>query len=164
MKNTRWMAIGLSCALLFSTIEGFGQEPKIPGWENLKQISTGQKLSIEEKSGKKWKGYVRAIADNSLELERGGKSYLIQAEAVKSVYRIEKVDLSKKIFSMLGGAGVGVAAGIGVGVLGAQACEGECYGALIGVFVAMIGLGVVGAIVGRKLVNERGKILLYRAP
>jgi hypothetical protein len=164
MKNTRWMAVGLSCALLLSTIKSFGQEPGIAGWENLKQISTGQKLSIKEKSGKKWKGNLRVISDNSLELERRGEVHLIKAEAVKTVYRIEKVDLSKKIFSTLGGAGVGVAAGLGVGVLGSQACEGDCYGALIGVFASMIGFGVAGAIVGRKLANESGKILLYRAP
>jgi len=135
----------------------------VSDWLAVRSISSGEKLSVKLKDGKKMEGRLVSISDATLTIDRGNRSTDIDRQSVEKVYRLVPKSVGKSIGkSALIGAGIGFGAGTGVS-LAAGSYEDLETGELIGILGglgAAIGAGI-GALVGAVSGSGNKKVLIY---
>src|SRR5690349_5156704 len=77
-------------------------------WATVQSTSTGSKLSLRLKDGKKLEGKLLNISDTGLTLDRDNKSTDITRDSIAKVYRVEQKSRGKSVTKgALIGAGIG---------------------------------------------------------
>ncbi len=164
--NKRFVAIGLSLAMVFFALPVMGQgtAPANQLWDVLRQLSGVQTLRVEKRDGKKSTGLIVSCSDTELVIERRGKLETFNRNDVKKVWTVAPPNRAKQaIFSTIGGVG-GALAGVTIAVsLGFKQCGGSCADEGAGAIAAIIGLPVAGALAGRALAMGK-RTLIYVAP
>lgn len=135
---------------LFFSLAAAGQIPT-PNWESVKTIAPGTEVRIVTSGAKPVRGKVNSVTDNSLVIRHANSMESFPRAEVRSVFvKRERHRLRKVLI----GAGVGTAAGLGVGGAAANNCSGIACG---GFRMATGGLiGLAGGIV-TGLVWSRGE-------
>ncbi|MFY9554286.1 MAG: hypothetical protein WAV47_06145 [Blastocatellia bacterium] len=154
------VSLVLSVVLVNTTIaQTVGRE-----WDAVRSLSSGEKLSVRLKDGKKLDGILRSVSDTLLVLDRGNNASDLARDSVSKVYRIERKSTARSIGKpTLIGAGIGFGIGAGVGIAAGNYEDlgtGELV-AVLGGLGAAIGAGI-GAIVGAIGSKER-RVLVYEA-
>ena len=146
-----------------STVRGAPEEPN-NDWTVLKAIQSGEKLLVKLKDGKKVKGEMRSVSDNSLVLSHDGETTSFDKLDVQEIRLGHGRSFKKPI---LIGALVGAGAGAGLGTAASASDNGDWFDfkpsetVPIGAAVGAIFGTATGAVIG--LVRGRGE-LIYRAP
>ena len=131
-------------------------------WEAVKILSSGEKLNVRLKNGKKLEGTVRSVSDTQLVMTRRTSTDDLDRGTISKVYRIVPRSTGRSIAkSTAMGAGIGFGTGAGVGIWGGTYEDLETAGlvGILGGFGAAIGAGI-GAFVGAVYVKPR-KVLIY---
>jgi hypothetical protein len=126
-------------------------------WPAVQRIGTDERVVVKRKDGKEFKGRMIEASENTLRIDRDGKPFEIPRSDVR---RVEVISgKAQKVKWSLIGAGIGAAAGTGIGATKYRS-DGDDYeiylymGALIGV-----GAGAAaGALFGR---STRNRELVY---
>lgn len=158
MKNPKRPARAVHAwsLLIFLTLPGFAQTSS---WENLGQLTPGQKIVVVQKDRKSWTGTFAGVSNEAVSLNaREGSKAVARAE----VMRVSRHG-GKRSRNALIGAAIGGGAGIAVGAT-VPGCKQNTFGFCLskGVVAAVLGGtgAVVGAIVG---VLIPGTTVVYRA-
>ena len=162
--RSRTVALGLAFLILLTHPSiSLAQDAPAPNeWSILKAVPPGDELVVKLKDGRTVKGRLRAVSDIHLTLSRGRKSFDIDRQDARQVYRIVPKSAAR---STLIGAGAGAAIGTAGIAVAAAADEsggddGEVAAAILG--VAILGAGI-GALVGLAFGSRQKKVLIYEA-
>lgn len=126
-------------------------------WTSVQQIGTDERIVVKRKDGKEFKGRMIEASETTLTIDRDGKPFAIARDDVRRVYVI--TGKAEKGKWALMGAGIGGAAGSGIGAVkySPNVDDSEIYvgiGLLLGV-----GAGAVsGMLFGR---GKRNRELVY---
>jgi len=126
-------------------------------WSNIQRIGTDEKLVVKRNDGKEFKGRMIEASDTTLRIDRDGKSFEIPRADVRRVQVISgKAEKGK--WALIG-AGIGAAAGTGIGATKYRSDRDDYgiyiyMGALIGV-----GAGAVGGLLFGQ--SKRDRKLVY---
>ena len=126
-------------------------------WTSVQQIGTDERIVVKRKDGKEFKGRMIEASETTLTIDRDGKPFAIARDDVRRVHVI--TGKAEKGKWALIGAGIGGAAGTGIGAIkySPNVDDSEIYvgmGLLIGV-----GAGVAsGLLFGR---GKRKRELVY---
>ena len=126
-------------------------------WTSVQQIGVDQRLVVKRKDGKEFKGRMIEASETTLTIDRDGKPFGIPRSDVRRVELI--IGKAEKGKWALIGAGVGGAAGGGIGAVkySPDSDDSEIYiamGLLIGV-----GAGAVGGLLFGQ--SKRNRVLVY---
>lgn len=91
------------------------QQASSNDWAVVKQIKTNARLVVKRNDGKEIKGEMIEASDTALTVDRDGKPFSIPRNEVRQVHVIEG-KASKGKWALIG-AGIGAAAGTGIGAL-----------------------------------------------
>lgn len=133
------------------------QSGPVNGWTSVQRIGTDEKVVVKKKDGKELKGRMIEATETTLTIDRDGKPFGIPRDDVRSVHVV--TGKAEKGKWALIGAGVGGAAGSGIGAVkySPNVDDSEIYigmGLLLGV-----GAGAVsGLLFGR---SKRKRELIY---
>jgi len=133
---------------------------ELASWENLRQLSSGQKIQVVQKDMKSWTGSFAGVSDESVSLK--------VRHAAKAVSRADVLRVSRPGGRRLRNALIGAAIGGGAGV----AAGAAAFGCRKNSFVPCIGRGAAAAIIGGTGVVIGGGVgaaipgstVIYRAP
>lgn len=162
MRIRKAITLALSCALLFSTIDVYGQNTPPQNWDTLKTIPMGEKIEVLDKNGKKRKGNFKDASDLSLELERKGKFFSYKPDEVRSVWRFttrKRIGLGVLIGAA---AGLGAAVGVGTAVAFAVGDSDDPGAGFWVVLISLLTFPIIGGVLGAKASEDR--FLVYTAP
>ena len=93
----------------------FAQQASSNDWAVVKQLKTNARLVVKRNDGKEVKGEMIEASDTALTIDRDGKPFSIPRNEVRQVHVIEG-KASKGKWALIG-AGIGAAAGTGIGAL-----------------------------------------------
>ena len=111
-------------------------------WSNLKQLHPEEKIEVVDMKLAKVKGLFQEFSEDSLSLKVEQKVVVLQRG---QVYRVTSLEHPKRARNALIGLGIG--AGV-VGIVAAAAGDNvESAGAIAGVWAALIGGPVIGALI-----------------
>jgi hypothetical protein len=127
-------------------------------WSRLSSVSTGSKLSIKLRNGKKVNGTLSGVSDTSLTLLVKNNSTEVKRDDIVTVHQVNEKSATK---AALIGMGVGAGAGAIVGAAGDD--DGYIRQSVAVGITTILGAGV-GAL-GGWLVGRSGKkrVLVYEA-
>ena len=127
-------------------------------WSRLNSVSSGSKLSVKLKDGKKVDGTLDSVSDSTLALTVKNARREIRREDVASVHEVSS---KSAVPATLIGAGVGAGAGAALGVA-ADSSDGPFEvrdGVTAGLAVVGAGIGALaGFLIGR---TGKKRVLLY---
>ena len=131
-------------------------------WSRLSAATTGAKLSVKLKDGKKVEGTLNSVSDTSLSLTVKNAAKEIRREDIASVHEVSKKSATK---ATLIGLGIGAGVGAGLAIAG-ETNENDTFFETrdsVSVGVAAVGAGI-GALAGF-LIGRSGKkrVLLYES-
>src|SRR5262245_26442984 len=157
------------CWILVLTAPGvMAQQTTAPNqsWDVLRQLLVGEKLRVETKVGnKKVSGRMVSLSDTELVIERKRKTETFRRDEVKNIWRVAPPSRRKKAIFSASSGGIGVFVGVPIAVsLGFKECGGNCADEGTGIFAALIGLPVAGALAGRAMAGNGKRTLIYPAP
>ena len=150
MKKAIWTLLLL---LMISGL-GWSKQPQ-DNWDNLKQLTPGQKVEVVDSKIKTLKGTFVAVSDEAISLQVGKSE---QSVARADVVRVSVRDTSHRARNMLLASGIigGVALAASIVPLASSGNEGNSCPACAGAIAAGFGGGAaLGAIPGNRT--------LYRA-
>ena len=132
-------------------------------WSRVTATSSGEKISVELKDGKKMKGRLRSVSDSMLTLDRGSKTTDVSRDSIARVYRMEGAAGKSVGKAAAIGAVIGGGTGVGVGIA-SGGYEDKSRGEIAPVLGAVgAGLGAgIGAIVGG-LGSKEKRVLIYES-
>jgi hypothetical protein len=110
--------LSLLLVLLFLSSQApltFAQQASSNDWTVVKQLKTNARLVVKRNDGKEIKGEMIEASDTTLTIDRDGKPFSIPRNEVRQVQVIEG-KASKGKWALIG-AGIGAAAGTGLGAL-----------------------------------------------
>ena len=110
--------ISLLLALLFLSSYAplvFAQQASSNSWTVVQQIKTNEKLVVKRNDGKEIKGEMIEASETALTIDRDGKPFSIPRNEVRQVSVIEG-KAAKGKWALIG-AGIGAAAGTGMGAI-----------------------------------------------
>lgn len=164
MKNKFIISILIVCTLIVNSTLSFAAQTSDPNrqWATVQSTSTGTKLSLRLKDGKKLEGRLRNISDTELTLDRDNKSTSVTRDFIAKVYRVEQKSRGKSVTKgALIGAGIGFGAGAGVAIAAGSYEDletAELVGILGGIGAGIgAGLGALFSSFGKK----EHKVLIY---
>jgi hypothetical protein len=130
-------------------------------WSRLSAVTSGTKLSVKLKDGKKIEGTLGQVSDSSLSLTVKNAAREIRREDVATVHQVSKKGAGKATL-----IGLGVGAGVGGAVVIAGETDDEGFGEIHnGVSAGFLALTAgVGALAGY-LIGRTGnkRVLLYES-
>ncbi len=127
-------------------------------WTNVQQIGTDERLVVKRKDGKEFKGRMIEASETTLTIDRDGKPFAITRGDVRQVHVI--TGKAEKGKWALIGAGIGGAAGSGIGAIKYSPLVDDSE--LFIPLGLMVGAGV-GAVTGMFIGREKRKReLVYR--
>jgi hypothetical protein len=133
-------------------------------WEPVKRLSTGEKLILESKDGRKIQGRVLSISDQELSISLKQQIATVKREEISKVWRISPPDPDDQRLYAGIGTGAGLMVGLALTISLAQRQCGECKGTKAGVVALLVGLPTAGALIGRKIGSRGERIIIYQAP
>ena len=150
--------IGLIALGFLATPAGLrGAQPAGAMWNNLKKVPLQDQLIVKMKSGRKVRGKLKVISDDSLTLVRRNESLDLERGKIR------------RIFRLLPGSGpnlgaMGLAAGFALGAV-AAGFAGRTQGCCTGSYVAFIGgpMAAAGGLVGGAIGSRKARVLIYDA-
>jgi len=155
------VVLALLLSFLLSPVTLLAQSG-INDWSRLSSVTSGTKLSVKLKDGKKVEGTLAEVSDSSLSLTVKNARKELRREDVESVHELSKKSAAK---ATLIGLGVGAGAGAAIGLAGdASSDDGfETVDNSIAGAIAVVGAGA-GALAGF-LIGKSGKkrVLLYES-
>ena len=110
--------ISLLLVLLFLSVYtplAFAQQASSNSWTVVQQIKTNEKLVVKRNDGKEIKGEMIEASETALTIDRDGKPFSIPRNEVRQVSVIEG-KAAKGKWALIG-AGIGAAAGTGMGAI-----------------------------------------------
>jgi hypothetical protein len=161
MKVKSTALITLVLALLLNSIPARAAQGNTTEWAALQSLTSGEKVRVELKDGKKLEGRLLNVTSNSLSIDRKNKPTDFNRDSIAKVYRFVKKSAGKSVAKSAAiGAGAGFGAGLGVSLAAGQY---EDLGtaeliAVLGGFGAAIGAGI-GALVGSFGKHERRELV-----
>ncbi|HET8781569.1 MAG TPA: hypothetical protein VFM63_04095 [Pyrinomonadaceae bacterium] len=131
-------------------------------WSRLSAATSGAKLSVKTKDGKKVEGTLTSVSDTTLSLTVKNAAKEIRREDVASVHEVLKKGAGK---ATLIGAGIGAGVGAGLGIAAEQNDEDTFFetkdSVTAGVIVLTAGIGALtGFLIGR---SGKKRVLLYES-
>jgi hypothetical protein len=117
-KENNVKPISLLLALLLLSVNApvaFSQQASSNDWAVVKQLRTSEDIIVKKMDGKQVKGEMIEATDTTLTIDRDGKPVSFPRADVRQVYVIEG-KASKGKWALIG-AGIGAAAGTGIGAL-----------------------------------------------
>ena len=154
------VVIALFFSFLLSPVTLLAQTG-VNDWSQLNSVTSGTKLSVKLKDGKKMEGTLDAVSDTSLSLTVKNTRKEVKRDDVASVHQLSKKSATT---ATLVGLGVGAGAGAAVGLAGDASSDGfEKIDNAAAAGVTALGAGV-GALAGF-FIGRAGKkrVLLYEA-
>ncbi len=146
-----------------STIVNAGQGNSSE-WAAVQAISSGEKLRVELKDGKKVEGRLINVSNTSLTIERKNAPTDFNRDSIAKVYRFVQKSAGKSVAKSAAiGAGIGFGAGAGVGIAAGNYEDlgtAELVGVLGGIGAA-IGAGI-GALIG-SFGSHKRRELVYQS-
>ena len=132
-------------------------------WSRLSSVTSGTKLSVKLKDGKKVEGKVTTVSDTSLSLTVKNAAKEIRREDVASVHAVSGKSATK---STLIGLGIGAGAGAAIGFIGDASNDAGGFETLdhaVAGVITVIG-AASGALAGF-VIGKTGKkrVLLYES-
>ena len=156
------VAIGLIPTQLLAqaTTPSATEGSRSASWENLRQLSSGQKIQVVQKDLKSWTGYFVSVSDDSVSLRVSGVDKTVGRA---DVFRVSRHG-GKRLRNALIGAGIAGGAGVAVGAAAFGGCSkgfGFCISRGTGAGI----LGGIGAVIGGGVgAAFPGSTVIYRAP
>lgn len=149
----------LIVALVFSqaTWVAAQQTTSVSNWTAVQQIGTNQKVVVKRKDGKEFKGLMIEASETTLRLDRDGKPFEIARADVRRV-EVTEGKAQKGKWALIG-AGVGAAAGTGIGAIkySPDSDDSEVY--IVGGLLIGVGVGAVsGMLFGQ---SKRQRTTVY---
>jgi hypothetical protein len=130
-------------------------------WSALQALTSGEKLRVELKDGKKVEGRLMSISGTSLTIERKNAPADFSRDSIAKVYRYVQKSAGKSVAKSAAiGAGIGFGAGAGVGLAAGNYEDlgtAELVGVLGGIGAA-IGAGI-GALIGSFGKHQRRELV-----
>ena len=131
-------------------------------WTRLSAATSGAKLSVKTKDGKKVEGTLTSVSDTSLSLTVKNAAKEIRREDIASVHEVSKKGAGK---ATLIGMGIGAGVGAGLGIASEQNDEDSFFetkdSITAGVVVVAAGIGALtGFLIGR---SGKKRVLLYES-
>ncbi len=131
-------------------------------WSRLSSATSGTKLSVKLKDGKKVEGTLTGVSDTSLSLTVKNVAKEIRREDIASVHGVSKKGAGK---ATLIGMGIGAGVGAGLGIASEQNDNDSFFetkdSVTAGVIVLAAGIGALtGFLVGR---SGKKRVLLYES-
>jgi len=159
-------AISLSLMILAQPSLALAQGAQLSSdqaWDLVKQTPLGEKLEVKLKDGRSAKGEMILASDSELSLSlKNQQAAEFKRNEIREVRRVLPPDPDKqKLFAGIG-VGIGLMAGLAIAISQAERYCGDCQDERVGVAVAIVGLPVGGALLGRKLGSRGKRILIYR--
>jgi len=116
-------------------------------WDQLKQLSTGQPVRVEQKDTKRISGNFRSLTDEAMVLSTAAGEQTISRQSVLRVsYKVHGHRMRNSLIGL--GIGAGAGAGVGAAAGGPRRCTGFCIGPTYSRAEAAGILSAVGAVVG----------------
>lgn len=132
-------------------------------WSKLTSVSTGSKLSVKLRNGKKIDGTLSSVSDTGLTLMVKNTSTEVKRDDISSVHTVNGASVKK---ATLIGLGIGAGAGAIIGVAGDASTSNGGYEALdnaVAGAITIIG-ALAGTITGFAIGKTRKKrVLIYEA-
>lgn len=131
-------------------------------WSRLSATTSGTRLSVKLKDGKKVEGTLTSVSDTSLSLTVKNAAKEIRREDIASVHEVSKKGAGK---ATLIGAGVGAGVGAALGIASEQNDEDTFFetkdSITAGMVVVAAGIGALtGFLIGR---SGKKRVLLYES-
>ncbi len=168
--KTKLAAICLSLVVSAQAPLALAQNAQISSnraWELVKETELGEKLELKLKDGRKVKGEKVLASDSELSLTlKNRQAAQFKRDEIQQVWRSLRPDPDKQRFYQGVGTGLGLLAGLAIAVGASRSnepCYNGCRGRTIGLVATITGMGIAGALIGRKLSGGK-KILIYQAP
>ena len=150
----------LLTSLLLSPVTLMGQATT-SDWSRLTSVTTGSKLSVKLRNGKKVDGTLSNVTDTALTLMVKNRSTEVKRDDIRTVHQTSGNSATK---ATLIGMGLGAGAGAITGAIGASADDDfdEIDNIAIGVLTVLgAGVGALGGfLVGQSM---KKKVLIYEA-
>ena len=129
-------------------------------WSRLSAVTTGTKLAVKLKDGKKVEGTLISVSDTSLSLTAKNAPREIRREDVASVHEVSKKGAGK---ATLIGLGVGAGAGAAIGLAGDASSDDGFEKVDNAVAGAAVVIGAAAGALTGFLLGKTGKkrVLLY---
>lgn len=162
MKSRTLAVLVVTFTLFINSTPALAQQIS-SDWSTVTALSSGEKISVELKDGKKMKGTLGAVSDSVLTLDRGSKTTDVSRDSIARVYRREGAAGKSVGKAAAIGAAIGGGTGVGVGIASGgyeDISRGE-VAAILGAVGAGIGAGI-GAIVGG-LGSKEKRVLIYES-
>ena len=159
-RITAVIACLLAATLLIATTApaAFAQQSG-DGWANVQALSGDIDLSIKLKDGKTLRGEFSSVNDSELTILRKGKQQVIAKDTIAEIHRLDRKAEKGKYAAI--GAGIGTAAGGGIGAVKASQTsdDGGIY-TVVGVIMGA-GFGALGGLAFGAA--KRKHVLIYQA-
>lgn len=166
--RSKALALGLmAITLLASSPVTFAQQLTQTSieWSAVKATSTGDRLLVEMKNGKRFQGRQAAVSDTRLTLSERNKVTDIERDSIRKIYRVDSKSIAKSVGkNTLIGAAIGFGGGAGAGLaLGSyeDISTAEAVG-LLGLIGAGVGAGI-GAVSGLFTGARKQRVLIYES-
>ena len=169
MPSRHIVAVLLSSIMLASAPPSFGRSQSSQqartqdadsAWLRARRIAPGAEVIVEPTRGDAIQGRFVSASDSKLSLYIEGKDFEINRSSIRKIWGVKLRSRSK---STLGGAGIGLASGVGLGALVVAGSDKTT-----GVNLAPVSFGFVGMVVGAAIGALRGGkhrgTLLYESP
>jgi hypothetical protein len=161
--KTRIFSLLIVAALLGAQLPtAFAQTSQPPGgnWSAVQAMATDERLIVRQKDGKRIEGKMIEASETNLTLSRNNKVVNISRDSIQQIQHV-RGKAAKTKWALIG-AGIGGAAGAGIGAAKASSIidDGEIYvlaGAVIGAGAGAVGGALFGA-------SRRQRTVIYEAP
>jgi hypothetical protein len=155
------VACFVAIMLLVGTIgpTAFAQQAR-GDWTAVQSLPADEDISIKLKTGKKVRGEFLSATDNELTITRKGKGESFAKDAIAEIERLER-KAEKGKYALIG-AGVGTAAGAGIGVAKAGRTSDDGYVYTVAGVAMGAGFGALGGFLFGQA--KRKHVLIYQAP
>jgi hypothetical protein len=159
-RRTSVVAMLLVANILIVTMAPAAFAQRQNDWTNVQSVSIDEDLSIKLKDGHKLTGKFSSANDSELTIIRKGKQQIIAKGTVAEIYRLERKAEKGKYAAI--GAGIGAAAGGGIGAVKASQTldDGGIY-TVVGLAFGT-GFGALGGLLFGAA--KRKHVLIYQAP
>lgn len=158
--KTRLFSLLLAGVLFIAPLALVQAQGSLHDWSVVQAVGTDERLIVKQKDGKTVEGKMIEASETNLSLSRNGKVVNISRANIQQIHH-SKGKAAKGKWALIG-AGIGGAAGAGIGSAKAHSIidDGEIYvvaGAVIGAGAGAVGGLLFGA-------SRRKRELIYTAP
>ena len=159
-RKTSIIATLIATSILITTMAPAAFAQRTRDWSNVQSVAIDEDLSIKLKDGHKVSGDFSSANDSELTIIRKGKQQVIAKDTIAEIYLLERKAEKGKYAAI--GAGIGAAAGGGIGAVKASQTldDGGIY-TVVGLAFGT-GFGALGGLLFGAA--KRKHVLIYQGP